>query len=88
MSRGMISTLAPLGIALLGRRKGDVIEAQVPGGAKRLRVDGCSAANRGSSRFDPGASSGDAKAEVEHVRFTCSFRGAVTKTAVGLIGDR
>ncbi|HEV2400231.1 MAG TPA: GreA/GreB family elongation factor [Candidatus Sulfotelmatobacter sp.] len=39
ISRGMISVLAPLGIALLGRRKGDVIEAQVPGGARKLRVD-------------------------------------------------
>jgi regulator of nucleoside diphosphate kinase len=40
ISRGMISVLAPLGIALLGRRKGDVIEAQVPGGIRKLRVDG------------------------------------------------
>jgi len=40
ISRGMISVLAPLGIALLGRRKGDVIEAKVPGGARRLRVEG------------------------------------------------
>ena len=40
ISRGLLSILAPLGIALLGRRKGDVIEAQVPGGARRLRVEG------------------------------------------------
>ena len=40
ISRGMISVLAPLGIALLGRRKEDVIEAQVPGGTRRLRVEG------------------------------------------------
>lgn len=40
ISRGMISVLAPLGIALLGRRRGDVIQAQVPGGARRLRVEG------------------------------------------------
>lgn len=39
MLRGMISVLAPLGIALLGRRKGEVIEAQVPGGARKLRVE-------------------------------------------------
>lgn len=39
-SKGMISVLAPLGIALLGRRKGNVIEAQVPGGTRRLRVEG------------------------------------------------
>ncbi len=40
ISRGLLSILAPLGIALLGRRRGDVIEAQVPGGARRLRVEG------------------------------------------------
>lgn len=40
ISKGMISVLAPLGIALLGRRKGDVVEAQVPGGARRLKVEG------------------------------------------------
>ena len=39
ISRGFISVLAPLGIALLGRRKGDVIEATVPGGIRRLRVE-------------------------------------------------
>ena len=31
--------LASLGIALLGRRSGDVIEAKVPGGSRRLRVE-------------------------------------------------
>ncbi len=40
ISKGMISVLAPLGIALLGQRKGDVIEAQVPGGIRKLRVEG------------------------------------------------
>jgi regulator of nucleoside diphosphate kinase len=39
ISRGFISVLAPLGIALLGRRKGEVIEAKVPGGIRRLRVE-------------------------------------------------
>ena len=39
ISRGFISGLAPLGISLLGRRKGDVIEARVPGGLRRLRVE-------------------------------------------------
>jgi regulator of nucleoside diphosphate kinase len=39
VSRGFISVLAPLGIALLGRRRGDVIEARVPGGIRRLRVE-------------------------------------------------
>lgn len=40
ISRGLLSILAPLGIALLGRRRGDVIEAHVPGGSRRLRVEG------------------------------------------------
>lgn len=39
ISKGLISVLAPLGIALLGQRKGDVIEAQVPGGTRRLKVE-------------------------------------------------
>lgn len=38
-SRRAISVLAPLGIALLGRKQGDIIEARVPGGIRRLRVD-------------------------------------------------
>ena len=37
-SRGFISVLAPLGMALLGHRKGDVIQAKAPGGTRRLRV--------------------------------------------------
>lgn len=40
ISKGMISVLAPLGIALLGRRKGDVVKAHVPGGTRKLRVEG------------------------------------------------
>jgi regulator of nucleoside diphosphate kinase len=40
IAKGMISGLAPLGIALLGRRKGDVIEARVPGGIRKLKVEG------------------------------------------------
>ncbi len=39
ISRGLISVLAPLGIALLGRRRGDTIEAKVPGGIRKLRVE-------------------------------------------------
>ena len=39
ISRGLISVLAPLGLALLGRRRGDIIEAKVPGGIRRLRVE-------------------------------------------------
>ncbi len=39
ISRGFISVLAPLGIALLGRRKGDLIQARVPGGTRVLKVE-------------------------------------------------
>ena len=35
---GRISVLAPLGMAVLGYRSGDVIEWDVPGGRRRLRV--------------------------------------------------
>jgi regulator of nucleoside diphosphate kinase len=34
-----ISVLAPIGTALLGYRAGTVIQAEVPGGKKRLRID-------------------------------------------------
>ena len=36
---GKISILAPIGTALLGYRRGDVIEWQVPSGLRRLRVE-------------------------------------------------
>ncbi len=59
ISKRMISVLAPLGIALLGRRKGDVIEAQVPGGTRRLKVEGVRqqvAVNKTTSSEDDSAS--------------------------------
>lgn len=34
-----ISVLAPVGLALLGRKQGDIIQTNAPGGARRLRVD-------------------------------------------------
>lgn len=37
-SLGLISVLAPIGIALLGRRRGAVVDASVPGGIRRLRI--------------------------------------------------
>ena len=43
-----ISVLAPLGLAVLGRRKGDVVEYEVPGGRKRLRVEAVSPAAAGT----------------------------------------
>lgn len=39
ISTSRMSILAPVGIAVLGRRQGDVIEAEVPGGARRLRIE-------------------------------------------------
>ena len=39
MSTGLISVLAPVGIALLGHKEGEVIEARVPGGTRRLKVE-------------------------------------------------
>ena len=37
-SLGLISVLAPIGIALLGRRKGAVVDVAVPGGIRKLRI--------------------------------------------------
>jgi regulator of nucleoside diphosphate kinase len=39
ISTSRMSVLAPVGIALLGRRKRDIIEAKVPGGIRRLRIE-------------------------------------------------
>jgi regulator of nucleoside diphosphate kinase len=36
---GKISVLAPIGTAMLGYRRGDVIEWEVPSGVRRLRVE-------------------------------------------------
>lgn len=36
---GRISILAPIGTAMLGYRRGDVIEWQVPSGLRRLKVE-------------------------------------------------
>lgn len=39
ISKDLISVLAPVGIALLGHKRGEVIEARVPGGTRRLKVE-------------------------------------------------
>jgi regulator of nucleoside diphosphate kinase len=39
VSAGRISVLAPLGTALLGYRKGDVVERAMPGGLRRLLIE-------------------------------------------------
>ena len=50
ISANRISVLAPVGIALLGHKKGEVIEARVPGRTRRLKVEQvrfrCEARNR------------------------------------------
>jgi regulator of nucleoside diphosphate kinase len=38
VSRGRISVLAPLGIALLGYRTGDIIDREMPSGKKRFKI--------------------------------------------------
>jgi len=38
-NRGWINVLAPLGIALLGCREGQLVDWPVPGGHRRLRVE-------------------------------------------------
>ena len=37
--RGRLSVLAPIGTALLGYRAGDMVEWDVPGGVRRLRIE-------------------------------------------------
>jgi regulator of nucleoside diphosphate kinase len=39
VSAGRISVLAPLGTALIGYRKGDVVERLMPGGLRRLLIE-------------------------------------------------
>ena len=39
VSAGRISVLAPLGTALLGYRRGDVVERVMPGGLRRLLIE-------------------------------------------------
>lgn len=39
VARGRISVLAPLGTALLGARVHDVVEWQMPGGLRQLRIE-------------------------------------------------
>lgn len=39
ISNGRLSVLAPLGAAVLGRRREEVVEAKVPGGTRRLKIE-------------------------------------------------
>lgn len=38
LSKGHISILAPVGTAVLGRRRGEIVNARVPGGSRRLKI--------------------------------------------------
>ncbi len=38
-SRGLISILAPVGIAMIGHRKRDIIEVTAPGGPRKFRIE-------------------------------------------------
>jgi regulator of nucleoside diphosphate kinase len=50
--KGAISVLAPLGLALLGTRAGDEIDWEMPGGARRLRVESVTYQPEAAGRFD------------------------------------
>ncbi|HNQ19228.1 MAG TPA: nucleoside diphosphate kinase regulator [Smithellaceae bacterium] len=39
ITKNKLSVLAPMGMALLGYRKGDIIEWKVPSGAKKIKVE-------------------------------------------------
>ena len=39
IDEGKVSVLAPLGMALLGARVGEVVEVKAPGGVRRFRVE-------------------------------------------------
>ena len=63
-SKGLISVLAPLGIALLGRRRGEIVKAQVPGGIRKLRIERVQQQAR-SQRHPPTSLSGRAQPGLE-----------------------
>ena len=39
MAKRLLSAVAPLGIALLGHKQGDLVEARVPGGVRLLKIE-------------------------------------------------
>jgi transcription elongation factor GreA len=38
VSKGMISTTSPIGRGLLGKKVGDTVKIQVPGGAREMEI--------------------------------------------------
>ncbi len=53
ISTGRLSILAPLGTAVLGRRREEVVEAKVPGGTRRLKIEYTLYRPTSSSRSNP-----------------------------------
>ena len=51
-SEGRISVLAPIGTAILGYKRGDIIEWPVPSGLRRLKVDEILFQPEASGNFD------------------------------------
>lgn len=49
---GRLSVLAPLGMAVIGARVGDVIEWRTPGGVRRLRVEAVTSQPEREGRFE------------------------------------
>jgi regulator of nucleoside diphosphate kinase len=49
MAKRLVSVTAPLGIALLGRRQGEVIQVNVPGGVRLLRANHVRESERSAS---------------------------------------
>ena len=52
VAENKISVLAPIGTALIGYRIGDTIEWKVPGGLKRLKVEGILYQPEASGHYD------------------------------------
>lgn len=49
---GRLSVLAPLGMAVIGARAGDVVEWPTPGGSRRLRIEAVVYQPEREGRFD------------------------------------
>lgn len=54
-SAGRVSVLAPLGCALMGQHEGEIVEWEVPGGLRRLRIEKVTSAGITTSRVTPEA---------------------------------
>jgi regulator of nucleoside diphosphate kinase len=52
IAQNKISVLAPIGTAMLGYRVGDIIEWEVPAGARRLRIEEILYQPEAAGRFD------------------------------------